>query len=97
VNYLDEIARAIHRAAEGHGRPTPADLALHRIYAVLCLSVGGATTNEMVHHAWAAWRSATLPEHPSIVPFDQLDEAVQDLDTPYRNAIRTVAAQRAAS
>jgi hypothetical protein len=67
------------------------DMVLYRIYAVLCLAKGEATTLEDVHDAWAAWRSGNLANHRSLVPFDQLTPAVQALDQPYVDAIHAVA------
>lgn len=47
-----------------------------------------------VHNAWAVWRNKTNPEHPAIVPFEQLSPEVQALDDKYVDAI--VAAVREA-
>lgn len=74
----------------------PSELA--RLYAFLALTSGAGTTNEEVHDAWAYWTAVDRddPDHKSMVPFDDLDEDVQDLDTPYRDAIREVARERSA-
>lgn len=90
MNYIDRLARSIHFVAGG-GELSPDELQLYRIYAVLCLSAGERTTNRMVHDAWSAWRAATRPDHRSLVPFEQLSPEVQELDTPYRDAIRALA------
>ncbi len=94
MNYIDAVARAIYRRTEGVDVIAADEMALYRLYAVLCLVAGEGTTNEHVHDAWSAWRAATTPDHRSLVPFDQLTPAVQDLDAEYRDAIRAVAAER---
>jgi len=68
---------------------------LLRLYALLAFVTGGGTTLENVHDAWALWRTATRPDHPSIVPFAELTTQVQELDRKYRDAIADVAAQHA--
>lgn len=60
-------------------------------YALLVLTRGEKTTNQDVHDAWAVWRSKHKPNHPSIRPYKRLDREIQELDTPYRDAIREVA------
>jgi hypothetical protein len=76
------------------------DLALHlpdcdtdllQLYALLALVKGTETTLTDVHDAWSIWRTQTRPEHPSIVPFNQLTGDVQQLDLKYAEAIRDVA------
>lgn len=94
MNYIDEIAQAIHWRTEGTAVIPGDDLALYRIYAVLCLVQGQGTDNEDVHDAWVAWRAATKPDHRSLVPFTDLAPDVQEKDTPYRDAIRAVARER---
>lgn len=96
MNYIDDLAEDIYESVEGHVPANRDDLALYRIYAVLCLSKGQAVTNEDVHNAWAAWQAEMNPEHRSLVPFRELSPATQALDEPYRDAIRAVAARRAA-
>jgi hypothetical protein len=68
------------------------DPSLLRLYAVLALTKGTGTTMEDVHDSWALWRAQTRPDHPSIVPFGDLPPEVQELDRPYMEAIRAVAA-----
>lgn len=69
------------------------DPALTRLYAVLALAKGTATTMEDVHDAWAVWRADTRPDHPSIRPFAELSPEVQELDRRYMDVIRQVAAE----
>jgi hypothetical protein len=86
VNYLDSLAVDIGLLAPS----CPPELL--RLYAVLALVKGTGTTLEDVHHAWSAWRAATKPDHPALVPFGDLSPEVQELDRPYAEAIRRVAA-----
>ena len=37
------------------------------------------TTLRDVHDAWAIWRHQARPDHPAIVPFDELTPDVQEL------------------
>lgn len=90
VNYLDRVAHAIGEHVPG------CDLSLLRIYAVLALTKGQQVTLADVHHAWAAWRAATVPDHRSLIPFEELTPDVQGLDAPYAEAIAKVAAELAA-
>ena len=92
-NYIDQIAMDIHLKAEP-GADTWLDLPLYRIYAVLALAKGEATTNEDVHNAWSAWASEYTPFHHSLIPFDELSEHIQQLDAPYTAAIHAVTRQR---
>lgn len=87
-NYIDDLAADI-------GRLVPdCPPGLLRLYALLALVTGADVTLEDVHDAWAAYTAATKPGHPALVPFDQLTPATQELDRPYRDAIRQVAWER---
>lgn len=66
---------------------------LIRLYALLAMTTGTETTLENVHDAWSLWRTDDRPEHSSIVPFIKLSYEVQELDRPYTEAIRRVAAK----
>ena len=68
---------------------------LLRLYALLVLTTGVITSLEDVHNAWSAWRQATRPDHPSLVPFADLAPEVQELDRKYMDAIRKVAVEMA--
>ena len=92
-NYIDRVALAIARACDD--TDADPDLSLYRIYAVLALTLGPATSNKAVHDAWSAWQAARKPDHRSLIPFDELSVAVQELDTPYRDAIIHVAQELA--
>ena len=90
MSYIDEIADRIN--AELDSEPLSDEWRpLYRIYAVLALAKGTDTTLRDVHDAWSAYTAGTRPDHRSLIPFDDLTEDVQRLDTPYRDAIHSVA------
>jgi hypothetical protein len=94
MNYLDQIANEIHRAAYGDTECDPDDLPLYRIYAVLTLAKGTKVTAEDAHDGWSAWCAGTQPDHPCLIPFEELNSVVQSVDEPYVAAIRRVASLR---
>lgn len=61
------------------------------LYTLLALTSGKNTSLEAVHDAWSVWRTTTRPDHPSIVPFDELKPEVQELDRKYADAIHDAA------
>ena len=63
------------------------------LYTLLVLVKGEACSTEDVHDAWAVARQRERPEHPDLVPFDQLEESTAAFDVPYRDAIRSAARQ----
>lgn len=67
------------------------DSVLLDLYTLLGLTLGRVTTNRDVHDAWSIWKNPVYAEHKSLIPFDELSEEVQDLDTKYTEAIRKVA------
>lgn len=89
--YLDQVANAIRHAVPADALPDGDMLPLFRIYAVLLLAKGEETTRADVHNAWVAWMAERDNNHESLIPFGELDEAVQSEDSPYVVAIRTVA------
>lgn len=91
MNYIDELAHAIQQDAEDGEPMGEGEMPLYRIYAVLALVKGEATTAEDVHDAWAAWTAGNRPWHKSLVPFSELPSEVQALDEPYVRAIRQAA------
>lgn len=60
------------------------------LYALLAMSKGTGTTMEDVHDAWAVWRAYTRPDHPDLIPFDQLTDEVKAYDEKYLIAIQRV-------
>lgn len=94
MNYLDEIAHAIRRAAQPDALPDDDTSDLFRLYAVLLLAKDSEVTHEDVHNAWVAWMLNKGEYHPSLVPFEELDTQTQAEDSPFVEAIRDVARSR---
>lgn len=65
---------------------------LFRLYAVLVLAKGSATTAEDVHSAWSAWMAGVDPAHKSIVPFANLPPDVRREDDVFVRAIHAASA-----
>ena len=93
MNYIEDLARVIHREVHGDSSVDADERVLYLIYAVLALSVGTRVTRSDVHDAWSAWMSTQDPGHRSLKPFKDLEPAVQSDDDPYVEAIRRVAGQ----
>lgn len=85
TNYISHARTVLERALPGE------DPALMDLYLLLVLVVGPSADRGHVHDAWAIWRSRTRPDHQSIVPFDDLTEAVAQLDDPYVRGIQEAA------
>lgn len=90
-SYLDRLATAIRREVPSSELPDDDTNDLFRAYAVLLLAVGERIKSADVHNAWVAWMSARDPDHPALVPFQDLDQATAAEDEVYARAIRTVA------
>lgn len=88
TNYVSRVSAQLAAALPD------CDADLIKLYTLLALTKGTATTLRDVHDAWAVWRNATNPEHRSLVDFDQLDHDVQELDRPYCDAIHAAAPSR---
>ncbi len=94
MSYVDDLADAIRSALPRHLVPdSDADL-LFRLYAVLALAKGEAVSSEDVHDAWTAWMSQRGLAHRSMVPFDELTEAIRREDDPFVVAIRSAVQER---
>lgn len=93
VNYIEKLARSIHREVHGDRPLEPDEDVLYLIYAVLALSLGTRVTKRDVHDAWAAWMSSRDGTHKSLKPFEELEPAVQAEDEPYVQAIKRIARQ----
>ncbi|WP_263168584.1 hypothetical protein [Streptomyces sp. SCSIO ZS0520] len=91
MTYLDALASLIRSCLPAHAAP-PADCDdLFRIYAVLLRAKGEQVTDEDVHDAWSAWMQSIDSGHKALVPYHDLDAAIQAFDAPYAEAIRTAA------
>lgn len=83
MNYIDIIKEELDFCLEmGEEYDELLDM-----YALLVLLKGNRCTNEDVHDAWSVWQNRTMPEHRSLIPFDELTKEVQDSDSKYRDAI----------
>jgi hypothetical protein len=94
LNYLQRIAEDIQRHVSKDEMPDENTRGLFRIYAVLLLAKGEAVTTTDVHNAWVAWMCSIDPEHESIVPSEDLADAVVESDQPYVDAIVAVSRAR---
>ncbi|MBF9066898.1 DUF7701 domain-containing protein [Streptacidiphilus fuscans] len=92
--YLSEDAALIRSLLPSAAQPPGDDDALFLGYAVLMRAKGTQTTAEDVHDTWSAWMLGREPDHPAIVPFEQLPARTQAMDLPYMQAIHTAAQQR---
>ena len=93
LNYLESDAALIVSCLpeEIDGEITEDQLPLFHNYAVLMRTKGVDTQLEDVHDAWASWASAAQPDHPALVPFEELTPEIQALDQPFLDAIREAA------
>lgn len=92
MTYLDALAREIRARVDPAIVPRRGDVdALFRIYALLARSKGATVTAADVHDAWAVWALQAKPDHPAVVPFEELTAETQAKDEPFARAIRDVA------
>ena len=94
LNYIEQLGLEVFREVGGSDEPTElpeGQELLFTLYGALVLSKGINTTNRDVHDAWAVWQATTEPHHRSLIPFSELSQETQDLDSPYTSAIRQVA------
>lgn len=94
MTYLDDVARDIRQAVSPDALPDEDTSGLFVAYAVLLLAKGEEVTGEDVHNAWVAWMESNGEEHESMVPFGDLPTETQAQDSPFVQAIRTVARSR---
>lgn len=84
LNYIDEKVKDLAAIIPGN------DNELLRMYVLLSLVKGKQTTLQDVHDAWSAWKTATNPDHKSLIPFVYLSSEVQELDRNYMEAIHNI-------
>ncbi|MFJ6685776.1 DUF7701 domain-containing protein [Streptomyces werraensis] len=94
MNYIQQDAELIRSLVAPEVDIPDGAETLFLLYAVLLRSKGVAVTSEDVHDAWAAWETMRQPTHSSIVPYSDLDEAVQREDAPFVTAIRLAATRK---
>lgn len=58
------------------------------LYTLLLLTKGLKVTEKDVHEAWAIYTNQINSRHKSLIPFEDLTKEVQNLDTPYTEAIK---------
>lgn len=85
MNYIDRVRERLSAELPD------LDPRLLDLYTLLAFTEGERVTLEGVHDAWAVWRSRTRPDHPSLIPFDELSPKVQELDRQYAEAIARTA------
>jgi hypothetical protein len=85
MNYIDRVRTRLFAELPG------LDPKLLDLYTLLAFTEGERVTLESVHNAWAVWRSWASPDHPSLVPFDELSPEVQEMDRQYAEAIARAA------
>lgn len=99
MNYIDQIASEICDICETDDGVSPdlrfTHVRLYRIYALLCILKGEATTAENVHQAWSVWILEDFPIHRCLVPYDELSDFDKVKDHLYRDAIIQVAKDHA--
>lgn len=91
MNYIQKLATEIKDNTPPDAAPDEGTDDLFLIYACLALAKGSSTTSADVHNAWSAWMSKTNPNHESIKPFDELPHETRQEDSPFVQAIRSVA------
>lgn len=82
MSYLDPVRDFLDEQLPGI-EPELLDL-----YTLLAFVKGKDVTREDVHDAWALWRRRTRPDHRSLIPFSELNVAVQELDEKYVQVIK---------
>ena len=91
MTYLDDVALRIRCEVSVDLLPDEDTTDLFRSYAILALALGTRVQSSDVHNAWVAWMLERHPDHPALVPFDELPGDVQQRDVPFAEAIRRVA------
>lgn len=95
--YLEDDAQLIRANLPANVAPPEDSDSLFVFYAVLMRALGERVTPSDVHDAWAAWIISSGKNHAALVPFELLDDQVQNEDFPYVEAIRRAAKKRGTS
>lgn len=85
-NYIKNVKDALRETFEENDLQV--DESLLDLYTLLLLTKGLKVTEKDVHEAWAIYTNQVNPRHKSLIPFEDLTKPVQDLDTPYSEAIK---------
>lgn len=83
-NYIQIVRDDLEKESGCHG-------SLLDLYTLLAFTLGQKVELIDVHDAWAIDKNKKMPDHRSLVPFDDLSREVQELDRKYCDAIITVA------
>jgi hypothetical protein len=94
VNYVDQLAHEIREQVPPALQPEGEAQLLFRLYALLARIKGERVSAEDVHDAWCIWMSTEDPSHPSIRPFEELDDQTRQEDEPFVDAIRQAVRSR---
>jgi len=94
VTYIDELAEVLQQEISPDLLPDEDTGLLMRLYALLALVKGTDVSNADVHDAWSLWMLTRDPDHRSLKPFAELDAETKASDTPFAEAIRSVATDR---
>jgi hypothetical protein len=92
--YIQQLADEIRHSTPENLVPDGDTDSLFLIYAVLALAKGTKLSAADVHNAWAAWMSQKDPNHEAIRPYEELSEEAKSEDSPFAQAIRSVARRR---
>lgn len=80
MNYIEDAKKIL-------GEKIDVEDDLLDLYTLLVFVQGPNTVWRDVHDAWSIWRNKTMPDHRSIVLFDELSEDVKKMDEEYTQAI----------
>lgn len=83
-NYIQIVKDDLEKETNCHG-------ALLDLYVLLAFTLGEKVELIDVHDAWAIWKNNKMPDHRSLIPFDEISVEVQELDREYCDAIIRVA------
>lgn len=87
LNYIDYLAALVEAELDPERQPDAHAQQLYRLYALLVLTTGEESTLQNVHDAWSTWMTGQQPDHPALVPFEELRADQQEQDRPYLDAI----------
>ena len=83
MNYIEKIKQELQKE---YNFPEEY-IGLLDFYAILVLIKGKDCTNKDVHDVWSVWQNNVDKDHRSLIPFNELTQVVQDLDSKYRDVI----------
>ncbi len=84
MNYIEEARKILEVKSDCHG-------SLLDLYTMLVFVKGNDVTWKDVHDAWAVWKNNEVPDHKSLIPYEDLTPEVQQLDEEYAHAIAETA------